>query len=58
MNDGLIKRKLKKLERRADFVGGTVGRGESEKKRLDPADASTPPHTLHTALPHSVSPGH
>lgn len=49
MNDGLIKRKLKKLERRADFVGGTVGRGESAKKRLDPTDASTP-HTHYTLL--------
>lgn len=50
MNDGLIKRELKKLEKIADFVGGTVGRGESEKKRLDPIDTSTPPpprtHTL------------
>lgn len=55
MNDGLIKRELKKLERRVDFVGGTVGRGESEKKRLDPTDTSTPTPTSppHTPLCHT-----
>lgn len=53
MNLGPIRRKLEKVERRADVIGGAVGRGESGKKRQDPTGTSNFPPT---DWPHSSSP--